>query len=202
MRHKGVRFWNDRGRYYSQENNPTEAYLKATRHDRDSWLESCGPTAAVNCLAAMGKSVDITCPGTFKPQPEEVLMDFFNDPRIKDDLREIRSNSVVDMLPENRVPQYYPHGVYAVFGVRGRFEWGNEWESIVKELDRGRAVQLCLKNPGHYIAVLAYDTQTRELIYNDPWGARFPDGKGGHNRRLSTRELRENVQPFRITYGV
>lgn len=198
---RGVKYWDSKQVFYSQENNPTEAYNKSRLNDRGGWLESCGPTSAVNCIAAMGKNVEITCPGSYKPQPEEVLMDYLNDPRNADKLRSVRDMGSTD-IPENRVPQYYPVAVYEVFGVRGRFEWGASWDEITMDIRRGRAVMLTLKDPSHYVAVVAYDDSKRELIYNDSWGSRFSDGKGGRLRRLGTSELRTNVKSYRVIFGV
>ena len=194
----GTEFWNKKGKYFSQTNNPTEAFLKAAMGNLKSWLESCGPTAAVNCLAAMGKNVEIECPGTYKPQPEEVLMDYFNDPRNSQKLKEIRD--LPDDIPENRVPQFYPQAVYDVFQQRCIFRWGPSFESVADHVSNGRAVQLCLKKPGHYIAIIAYDDGEKELIFNDPWGERFKDGKSGRHRRLIQNEFLTNVQPYYILY--
>lgn len=199
---RGTSCWADAYAYHSQENNPTEAYNKARLASHASyWLETCGPTSAVNCLAAMGKRLLIICPGVYSPQPEEVLMDYMNDPRNGEKLRKVRDLGDLN-IPENQVPQYYPLAVYEVFRVRGRFEWGAKWDQVTKELDRMRAVQICLKSPSHYIAVVAYDQSKKELIYHDSWGARFGDGKGGFARRMTESELNTNVQPYRITYGV
>jgi hypothetical protein len=201
MRIVGAKYYHDSDRFYSQENNPTEAYNRATVDDRHVILESCGPTSAVNCIAALGLSVEITCPGDYKPQPEEVLLDCMNDPRNEAALKKIRDLGDLN-IPENRVPQYYPYAVKLVFGVSARFEWGFKWSTITGYLKRGLPVQLTLKKPGHYIAVVAYDTLTNELIFNDSWGSRFSDGKGGFNRRLSKHEFETNVQPYMIVYGV
>lgn len=195
----GAKLWRRRDTYYSQENNPTEAYNKALLDVRVEWLESCGPTSAVNCLAAMGFSVDIQCPGVYKPQPEEVLMDFFNDPRNGPALDKIRE--VSDDIPENRVPQYYPYGVKQVFGVDAEFRWGLKFQTIVELVGKGHAIQICLKNPGHYIAVVAVDYRTEELIYNDSWPSRFDD-RDGFNRRMGRSGYEANVQPYYILYGV
>ena len=195
----GAKKWDNPDTYYSQENNPTEAFLKATVEERAGWLESCGPTAAVNCLAAMGVHLDIVCPGDYRPQPEEVLMDFFNDPRNRDELEEIRNLDIT--IPENRVPQFYPYAVMQVFGVSARFEWGVSWGELVSYLKSGHSVQVCLKSPGHYIAVVAYDSDEDVMLYNDPWGSRFADGKGGWHRRLFKQAVAGNLQEYLIVYG-
>ena len=147
----------------------------------------------------MGKNVEIKTPGTYQPQPEEVLMDYFNDPSNEAALRAIR---VVDpSIPENRVPQYYPKAVFDVFGARVDFRWGPTFNSVADFVAKGQAVQLCLENPGHYIAVVAYDAEKRELIFHDSWGARFKDGKGGFARRMGENEFQSNVKSFYLVYS-
>ena len=194
----GTKKWNKLEVFYIQDNNPTEAFLKATLGSRDEWLESCGPTAACNCLAAMGHNLKVVCPGDYKPQPEELLMDYFNDPRNKADLDMVR---VVDAdIPENRVPQYYPMGVRKVFKAKAKFMWGLSFIDVTTYVTKGFAVQICLKKPGHYLAVVAYDDEKVELVYNDSWNRR--DGKSGWLRRMGRTEFRDNVQTYFIVYGI
>ncbi|MDR1587298.1 MAG: C39 family peptidase [Treponema sp.] len=195
---KGVKFWSARDCYYVQTNNPTEEILRK-RSDKD-WLVSCGPSAAACCLAAMGHDVDVRCPGPYRPQSEEVLMDYFNDPRNYDALKKARPDTPPDVWHGNEVPQFYPVAVPAVFGVPARFEWGNDFDKIAAYLVRGKAVQLCLVKPGHYVAAVAYDDEKQEIIYNDPWPGRFPD-RNGFNRRMGRAECKANVKPFLIVYG-
>jgi len=193
----GAKYSNDPSRFYSQTNNPTEQLLK--KREEGGWLESCGPTGALNCLAALGYALTILCPGIYKPQPEEVLMDFFHDPRNYAKFTEIRKDVDPVSFPRNLVPQWYPYAVKQVFGAIGSFVWGSEFEKIVEFLKRGCAVQICLKKPGHYIAVVAYDDETNELIFNDSWPGRFPDGNG-FNRRMGVDEYKRNVKPWAILY--
>jgi hypothetical protein len=196
---RGARFWNARDCYYIQTNNPTEEILR--KRSDGGWLVSCGPSAAVCCAAAMGYDVDIRCPGTYRPQSEEVLMDFFNDPRNYDVLNRARPDTPPEVWHGNEVPQFYPAAVQAVFGVKAVFLWGKDFDKIAAYLAQGRAVQLCLVKPGHYIAAAAYDDEAREIIYNDPWPGRFSDGNG-FNRRMGRAEFQGNVKPFYIVYGV
>jgi hypothetical protein len=195
---KGVQFWNDRGCYYTQTNNPTEEILR--KRSDGGWLVSCGPSAAVTCLAAMGHDVDVRCPGVYRPQSEEVLMDFFNDPRNYAALKAARPDTPPDVWHGNEVPQFYPVAVKAVFGVNAQFYWAHDFGGVAERLRAGQAVQLCLVKPGHYIAAVAYDDGTREIIYNDPWPGRFPDGNG-FNRRMEEAEFKGNVKPYLIVYG-
>jgi hypothetical protein len=163
------------------------------------WLETCGPTAAANCLAALGYDLTITCPGGWIPQPEEILEDFLNDPRNYSDMRAARPNLDPATIPGNRVPQYYPLAVSRVFKAQANYIEGHSFDALVDHLSKGMAVQLCLVNPGHYIAAVAYDSDTHEIIFRDPWPERFPDGNG-FNRRMSATEYQANTKNFAIIY--
>jgi hypothetical protein len=195
---KGVKFWNDKDCYYTQTNNPTEEILR--KRSDGNWLVSCGPSSAVCCLAALGLDVSVSCPGTYKPQPEEVLMDFFNDTRNYKALLAARPDTPPDVWHGNEVPQFYPVAVPAVFGVPASFTWGNDFGKIAAHLQAGRAVQLCLVKPGHYVAAVAYDDEVREIIYNDPYPERFAD-RNGFNRRMGEAECKANTKPYIIVYG-
>lgn len=193
----GARFWNDRDHYYIQANNPSEELLR--KREEASWLESCGPTAAVNCLAALGYNLKIYCPGSYRPQPEEILMDFFNDPRNYVELEKIRHDVDPVSFPGNRIPQYYPFAVKEVFNAIGTFAWLSEFKRVIQYLTHGYTAQLCLVDPGHYIAAVAHDPDTDEIIFNDSWPGRFED-KNGFNRRLDIDEFNRNVKKFAILY--
>jgi len=193
----GAPNWSDRARYFTQTNNPTEEQLR--KSGADSWLETCGPTAAVNCLAALGVPLEIVCPGPYRPQPEEVLADFFNDPRNYDALRRERRDVNPEGIQGNRVPQYYPLAVREVFGASGRFSFGGSWASVVQLIKDGHAAQICLKSPGHYLAAVAYDDEKGEIIYHDSWPARV--GGDGFARRIGRVEYEQNVQPYIVIYG-
>jgi hypothetical protein len=195
---KGVKFWDNRDYYYTQTNNPTEEILR--KRSDGGWLVSCGPTAAVGCIAAMGHNVYCGCPGGYVPQSEEVLMDYFNDPRNYDALRKARPDTPPEKWHGNEVPQFYSVAVPAVFGVKAEFMYGNDFNKIAAFLEAGRGVQLCLVNPGHYIAAVAYDSAKREIIFNDPWPGRFAD-KDGFNRRMGEAEVKANVKTFMIVFG-
>jgi hypothetical protein len=188
---QGVKFWNERDCYYTQMNNPTEEILR--KRSDGNWLVSCGPSAAVTCIAAMGYDVGCECPGAYRPQSEEVLMDYFNDPRNYGILKAVRPDTPPDVWHGNEVPQFYPVAVKAVFGVWAVFRWGAGFDEVASELRAGKAVQLCLVKPGHYIAAVAVDVGAREIIYNDPYPLRFADGNG-FNRRMGEGDFK-NVKP-------
>ncbi len=191
---KGPPFWNDRSRYYVQTNNPTEQILK--KEGIKGWLESCGSTALTNCAAALGKDFTVTCPGGFQPQTDEIATGFLNDPRNYAKFLLARPNldpSLASSPPGNRVPQYFPVAAKELFGIEGVyigvFSTIDIWAAVVSELVNEHPVQLCLVNPGHYIAAVAYDEDKDEIIINDSWPGRFKDSLGGFNRRVTHTDL-------------
>jgi hypothetical protein len=195
----GGRYWNDRDHFYVQTNNPTEEILRKAG-GLEKFLESCMPTAAVNCNAARGKNLGVTCPGGYEPQPEEVLMDFFNDPRNYAVLRSIRQG--VEKYPFNRIPQYYPYAVEQVFGITdAQYREGLSVKALRDFLMKGGTFQGCLIDPGHALAFVAYDFMYGEFIYNDSWPGRHKDGNG-FNRRMNHEEYEKTMCNWTILYGI
>lgn len=198
----GAKYWNDRGKaFFIQTDNPTDSLLRKVLKKFDPYyLETCGPTASCSCLAALGYNLEIQTPGGYKPQPEEVLQDWLNDPNTAGIREGIRKG--VGYLPGNRIPQFYPEAVHQVFNVKGAiFSWsGTSWDKITKYLQEGKTVQLCLKRPGHYIAAVAFDDETGEIVFNDPWPQRRGLVNGGFNEHLDREEFSRNIQGYCIVY--
>lgn len=192
----GARHWNDRNYYYIQTNNPTEQALKT--YGKDVWLVSCGPTAAINCVAAIGAVVTVHAPsGKWTFQPEECLLDFMLDPRSEPKLNAIRD--LPTSISNQEVPQYYPYAVNMLFGVTARFLFTDSYDTVAAHIrDQGTA-QICLRSPGHYLAVVAVDETSGELVYNDSWPQRHDDSNG-FNRVMTKNEFENECQPFVILY--
>ncbi len=194
---RGLPKWNDRACYYSQANNSIEGFLGALGLGFKT--ESCGPTAAVTILSCMGYAVDVVVPGTYKPQPEQVLWDYLNDPRNFPRFAAVRPNLEPGTIPGNQVPQYYPTAIMEVFGKTATFQMGLTFAQVAEKVSSGKGVQICLKRPGHYLPVVAYDEVARELIYHDPLPSRHRGGNG-FARRLTEAEFAANVQPYGIFF--
>lgn len=198
MNIRGCKYWNDSSRYYGQENNPAEHLLKCHR-DGKGWLETCGPTASVNCLAVMGTLPIWTAPGGYSPQPEQELTDYFNDPRNFSKLKAAWGSIGPETIPGNEVAEWYPLAVKEVFGVTVRFVGQLSLDSAIGYLGEGRAVQVCLAQPSHFVALVAYDFDKREFVINDSWSGRWPDGSGW-NKRMSVSEFQLNLKPKSLVY--
>lgn len=194
--------YDDPDAYYSQTNNVVETILAKTGANRK--LETCGPTAVVILLDALGRLEQIDTPGGWDMQPEDVLACWFNDPRNYPAMRAIRGDVDPASIMGNEVPQWYEAAVPAVFGVRAQFISIIGPATIKSALEKGRGILATLIKPGHYIAIVGYDTDTREVIYHDPWpGNPWPAryvGKPGRLRRLTVEE-QANLKPYRVEVG-
>ena len=84
-------------------------------------------------------------------------------------------------------------GVHAVFGQYCEFTWFVNHFQLSDLLEKKYSIQVCLKNPSHYIAIVAFDFGTSEFIYNDPWVRK---GKG-FNERFSGIS---NLENYTIIY--
>lgn len=197
-----AKYANDRSRLHVQTNNPTEEQLRKDEleegGDVKGWLETCGPTAMVNCLDALGIDIKITTPGGYFPQPEEVAADYLNDPANYEKFRNIRPDLDFSKVQGNRIPNLYPLAAKEVFGAEAIFYLSRGWDLIVSDLILGYTVQLCLKNPGHYIAAVDFDRATEEIIYHDSWPGRT--GTDGFRLRMGRAEYDANVQDAVIVY--
>lgn len=203
----GAKYWNaDRAlRFHVQTNNPTEEQLRKDELEEGKaprgWLETCGPTSAVNGSDAVSDiQMSVTTPGGYSPQPEEVLADYFNDPANYEKFDKVRGDLNETVVQGNRIPNLYPLALREVFGVRAEFYLTLTRADVIANILAGRAVMVCLKNPGHYIAAVAYDTDTDEIIYHDSWPART--NTDGYALRMGATEYAANVQDCAVViYG-
>jgi hypothetical protein len=192
---KGAKFWNDRSRYYIQTNNAVEKALR--RYKAAVSLVTCGPTAMVNCLAALGREVEIETPGAWNPQPEDLATLWFHDERNWNALAEIRpeTSPMGSQYSPHEIPQYYPACSMQVFGVPADFQWIG-FDEISAFLEAGNTVQICRKSPGHFLAAVSFDLYSEELIVNDP----NPVGGIGFNIRISRKEFVTGYHQYGIVY--
>jgi|WetSurMetagenome_2_1015567.scaffolds.fasta_scaffold26210_8 hypothetical protein len=185
------KYWNNKDRtYLVQTNNGIETLVPG--------LEYCGPTAATICIFGKYDIPVIDMPGGWVPQPEDLSTLYFIDQSNWPKFKIIRMLDL-NAIPPNRVPQYYPAMSKEVWGKESTFKWDMTWENLRDEFTKGNSIQICFKNPAHYCAALAFDVDTNEIIYNDPWPAHCPGGNG-FNIRLTKSEFDRNVNNFFIVY--
>jgi hypothetical protein len=192
----GTRYWNDVKTFHIQDNNVFEETFR--KKGVINFLESCGPTSAVNAILAMeGPSYfDNLKIGDFEPQPEDLLMLYFNDYRNYDNFRRKRSDVNPFIMLNNEVPQFYPDAVKAVFGYECEFAFEKDWERLKGCLKEGKSVMIA--EPGHYTCIVAYDDDTDEVVYNDPWSGHYATGE--FNLRYTKKYYRDKTANYRIVF--
>lgn len=198
----GTPLWDQRKTFSVQTNNSVEAILRKAllRVGKDrGFLETCGPTSAINILDAMGKPTAWYSPTMASIQPEDALTLWLNNPANTAALQGIRKDIDPDDYLSNEIPQYYPHAIGACFGVQARYVEGKNFEWVADMVRNRCGVMICLKSPGHYLAVVAYDDVSKELIYRDPWPGRT--GTDGFNLRMGANEFVTNTKNFCVVFG-
>lgn len=193
----GTKYWNNKDCYSIQDNNVFEECFKKKK--TSGFLEDCGPTSAVNAIKAMqGPDFFNTFKiGEFTPQPEDLLTLFFNDFRNYPDFKKIRSDVNPSSTMCNRIPQFYPFAVKQLFNITCEFKWEKNWDKLKEYLKEGKAVEIC--QPGHFVTIVAYDEDTDEMIFNDPWAGHY--ATSGFNRRYSKTAFLEEVLSFIILFS-
>lgn len=189
---KGTKRWDDRKTFSVQTNNAVENLLRRWSGKDRGFLETCGPTSAINVLESMGWPVAIMSPALATVQPEDFLTIWMNDPRNSPGIP-------LGEAPVNEYPVAYPNAISKVFGHPCRYLEGQSFDWLATMVSGGTGAMICLKNPGHFLAVVAYDDHAQELIYRDPWPSRT--GTDGFNLRMSRGEFAANVKPYVIVFG-
>lgn len=195
----GIVLKDDRSRYYTQENNAVETFLKYAKAQEglSHWTETCGCTTSVRIMDGMDLLENYKA---MLIQLEDYLWCASNDiTGLWYELKKAaRPNVVPGSIPGNRIPQYYPMLVKRLFGVDAEYTNYLSYDDLVNEVNAGHGVQICLKNPGHYVAIVDV-APTGELIYDDPMPSRWPDGNGWHLRMPRT-EYEINTKGFAVIY--
>lgn len=189
----GVKFWNARNTFSVQTNNSVENLLRRWSGKDRGYLETCGPTSAVNVLDAMGVPTTIMSLTYAKIQPEDFLTLWMNDPA------NLGDEKVPDDRPTNEYAPAYPTAIKKVFGCNVVYLENQGFDKVAAMVAAGRGAMICLVNPGHFLGVVAYDDATKELIYRDPWPNRT--GTDGFNLRMGQKEFESNVKPYVLVFG-
>lgn len=182
--------WNDRATHRIQSDNSVEAMLR--KSGVVSWLETCGPTAAMIACEVTGHDVTVRLPGGGTIQGEDALTAWMNDPANIAALKAARPGIDPGAYMANEIIQYYPVALKAVFGAEARVLFGQGFEDVAAAVRGGSAVMIHLKKPAHYLCVVAVDEASKSLIYRDPWPART--GTDGFNLKLGREEFPATIQ--------
>jgi hypothetical protein len=186
----GAKNWNDRQTWYRQRNDVLEE-IRRKLGDAHV-LQSCGSNAAGSCMEAVGWDITTQTKGGYSIPADDLLTEYMNNVRNYDKFRTLGVEPTLE--PNNRRAILYPLAVRELWGVKAIHITPFSWGEMMSHLLAGQSLQVCISPPGHYLAVVAYDRDGDEYIYNDSWEDRKPEWNGdGFNRRLTEMELRSIV---------
>ena len=186
-----TKYGGDNTRYSIQDNNSIEQILR--KEGVKLYLETCGCTSMINCIMSI-MDYDFSY---LKVQPEDYVCLFQNDLHNYNAFKQIR-NLDYDTYMGNEIIQLYPFTAKQLFNVEAEFKNEKDWNKIIEYIKANQSVQLCEIDPGHFIAVVGVDTDTNELIVNDPWQRHY--STGGFNHRISKDEYDKNINPWLVLY--
>ncbi len=190
--------------YYSQENNAIDCYNKKA-HPNSGYLESCGPSAMINCCCAISPVELFTNINGVPIQPEDAVWSILNNSNNYNDMLPYREGATLydlnSKIIPSRSPQFFVWASLVLFNIKSEFHWNfsKDFNIIIDHLKNKRSIQLQLISPAHYISVAKYDTEEDVLLYEDSWYSRWPD-KNGRNRKLTREEFSKNIHTFYNVY--
>lgn len=157
------------------------------------YLESCGICAFLVIMEGFGAFTADMYPNIngITIQSDDFVMMLINDS--KNNIR-FSSGDVMD----NRVMKNYVALAWMLFKVKAKIYKNRTYDEIKKFIDDGHGVQICFKDPGHYVACGALNFLD-EILYKDSW-----DREGlkthGQNEILTEHEYNTNVHSSVIVY--
>lgn len=212
--------------YYTQGNNSHENIIKtilgevsreialefleteeglSVRERIRKWghLETCGPSSVINSITAINVIQKIKDLEKMKLQPEDAYTSYLNDPTRQTHFEKYRKDINLSFYMENRIPQILAAAIAEFFpGMAGEMVWSFDAEDVLDDLKDDIATIACLRDPGHYIALVAAKEKERTIIYNDSWKNNYwPPrlrGTDAFNREVGFAELEVNAKPWRI----
>ena len=152
--------------------------------NRNLWLETCGFHAVTNADVSRLKDPDTFekyLRDTFKGlRFPDLLTNLANTPQYYLRLRLARPGLDPHVFNGSEVPQYHGPVLEELVGHKSEFQMSLSWSDAVKLVRGGASLVKCLINPGHYIALVAFDDIKQEFIaldsrayIEDNWCSRY-----------------------------
>jgi hypothetical protein len=168
-------------------------------------LETCSMHSAVNALLACfpgdPESIVVGPPGgSAQIRLPDYLMAYVNTPSHFQEFSTILPGVDLSKVEVNEYRQIIPYAMRQVFGSPAVAVQGHTKDSVIGLLKQGKALEVGLVHPKHFVAILAYDDQSDEFIYCDPDDRRHPDGNW-QNARCKYGEGDGNWTDIIIVHG-
>jgi hypothetical protein len=201
----GAKYWDQPFSYEISQRGNALYYVsnKAYNEGRVGWtnkLRWCGPSQAALLFSLMKgyKWLSDKCmTGETRFQPEDIIGLWFHEKSNFQLMREIDPAFDNEQEYANYWMKFYPLMSHKLFKIRGTFIDGQvmpvQFKAILQE---GGTVQLCLKDPGHYIGVGAYDTERKTYHCYDTW----PERAGGWRFEMNYSDIVSQCIPAGVLY--
>jgi len=192
---RGILNWTNPHIRYEQTRNAIEEIKRKilAEHGIDAgWLESCGPSAFSTEMEGLGYLTERDY--LHFPNGETIQMDDAHTVWLNDPHRGKYPN-----IMDNRRGDVYVDIARQCYGCKAYLKKKTIFDDAAFHLWGGDGVQVCLKSPGHWIALIAFDRGDDEIVFHDSWGNR-PGLKNGGTKERLTREQWSNVQPTVVIY--
>jgi hypothetical protein len=193
----GIKNWNNPAIRYDQTQNSLEAIIKklfAMHNIKISYLISCGLSTAGCLYEGIGWLTESNVPKF--PNGEQIQFDdwiamYCNNPQ------DTRFPNYP--MPNNMYGEPYIIMAKLLFNKTIRYIENISFDMAITELKKHNGIQICLKDPAHWIPIIAYDDKQDVLIFNDSWGSRQGNKNGGLHEEM-TRAMFANVKNFFLIY--
>jgi len=202
---QGAKYWNAKNEdpdedYYSIQTNNSLNRIVNKAAGRTGKLEWCGPETGANCGGAMigWKALQQACTiGSVVFQFGDLLGLYFHEPSRYPAFKQILDRDWEKGWP-NRYIILYAQAIWDLLHIRtGYVDRPPVWK-LKDHVCRGGTVQLCLKEPGHYRSLKAYNLKKDTFIADDPW----PEGNEGEGCSITMThtEIVENTIGLKLLY--
>lgn len=196
-----LKFYNDEKTLYYQDDNLTETLF--FKEDEEDFLQTCGPTAIVNLIAAAGRlKTNCYSRGRYIPKPETVIMEYFNNSENYEKFNKILPKVNFEKKFPNRYLELYPLMLKEIFDIKSKVEW-KKFDDLDAWLDMNIGLFILLKEPSHFISIVGYNKIKDLIYYRDPWKDNPYNKKfEGINRVIKRKNLISNIHNARVLVGV
>lgn len=188
---QGIKNRKDPSIRYDQEENSHESFVKklfARYNIKAGNLVSCGASSCAALAEGMGwlKPEDYPQINGKSIQFDDFIMSYMNDPR--------NGFTTDPLIFDNEIIKNYVTLIKDLFNKKALYRRDLNFKNVAANLCIGQGVQLCLIDPGHFIAAIEYDHSDNTIVYLD--SRKLP---GSIYKKLTPADF-SNVMSYGIVY--
>ena len=194
----GTKNWKDSSIRYLQTTAIIERFLKDLKISKkiDFWLESCNVSSACTTVESVGGEWKVRLPQLYNKNiisQKDIMFDFLYS--------DLGGKWKADGICENEVAEnlvYAVNNLSTAKAVLCKFDNSNKAVSSMIESLKNKKGCVCsyttIYNTGHYISIVAYDSDTDEFIIYNSWPEDSINKNNGIQERISSSFLKEKLR--------